>query len=345
MNDIVVNPFAGKSSEVVETAGAKQGQQREMAETQAMVVMAKKFPRDQVVATDRILNAFTRSSLAEDAQYQFSRGGADIVGPSIRAAEAIAQQWGNMSFGFRELSRGVAADGVGFSEVEAFCWDMENNSRRPAQFIVRHWRDTRSGGYKLKDERDIYELTANQAQRRVRACILALVPGDVTEAAMAQAAVTLKSTADTSPEAMKKMVSTFHDTFGITKEMIEKRIQRRIDAIQPAQVVSLKRIYVSLRDGMSAPEDWFEGAGAPPPSSGIDETKAAIKAAAEKAAADKASAKPMTVAEFHDELNKLQTPDSVVKHGALIENFEAKYHPELVKATDAKLKEVQKQAK
>ena len=29
-------------------------------------------------------------------------------------------------------------------------------------------------------------------------------------------------------------------------------------AIQPAQVVSLKTIYASLRDGMSAPADWFE---------------------------------------------------------------------------------------
>jgi hypothetical protein len=122
---------------------------------------------------------------------------------------------------------------------------------------VRHWRDTKSGGYKLKDERDIYELCANQAQRRLRACILASIPGDVTEAAMNQAETSLKAKADTSPEAMAKMLEAFAP-FGVTKEHVEKRIQRRLDAITPAQVVSLKRIYASLRDDMSTPAEWFD---------------------------------------------------------------------------------------
>ena len=37
-----------------------------------------------------------------------------------------------------------------------------------------------------------------------------------------------------------------------------KRIQRRLDAIQPAQVVGLKKVYASLRDGMSVAADWFD---------------------------------------------------------------------------------------
>jgi hypothetical protein len=83
-----------------------------------------------------------------------------------------------------------------------------------------------------------------------------VIPGDVTEAAVAQCEATMKSKADTSPEAMQRMVAAF-EPFGVTREQIEKRIQRRLDAIQPAQVVSLKKIYASLRDGMSAPIDWF----------------------------------------------------------------------------------------
>lgn len=254
----VDSPFAMQRLPAsVATAGASQNQSRELAETQTKYLMAQKFPRDVVAAMDRILNAFTRPTLAEKAEYQFARGGSDISGPSIRAAEAIAQQWGNMEQGFRELSRGNDSDGIPFSEVEAFCVDLEGRSSKRLQFIVRHWRDTKSGGYKLKDERDIYELIANQAQRRVRACILAMIPGDVTEAAMSQVEVTLKSTADTSPEAMQKMIAAFAP-WGVQKEHIEKRIQRRIDAIQPAQVVMLKRIYASLRDDMSVPADWFE---------------------------------------------------------------------------------------
>lgn len=256
LNPFTAQPAGGNGGGAL----ARGNEQRAVAEVQAAVLMAKRFPRDQVQAMDRILNAFTRPTLAEVSQYQYSKGGTDVSGPSIRSAEAIAQQWGNIDFGFRELSRGVGQDGVPFSEVEAYAWDMETLTRKPLQFIVRHWRDTKKGGYPLKEEREVYELVANQAQRRVRACLLSIIPGDVTEAAMKQADLTLKTTADTSPEAMAKMVEAF-TAFGVTKEQIETRIQRRIDAIQPAQVVSLKKIYVSLRDGMSSAQDWFDVAG------------------------------------------------------------------------------------
>lgn len=265
MNDIVESPFATSKAVAARPAssGAMANSNRQIAEVQAMLVMARANPRDQIAATDRILNAFTRPTLAASAMYQFARGGDDIDGPSIRAAEAMAQMWGNMEFGFRELSRGIGQDGIGFSEVEAYAWDLEVLTRRPIQFIARHWRDTKRGGYALKDERDIYELMANMAQRRVRACILAIIPGDVTEAAMKQADVTLNATADTSPEAITKMLEAFAP-FGVTKEQIEKRIQRRLEAMQPAQMVRLKKVYASLRDNMSTPADWFDVEGQEP---------------------------------------------------------------------------------
>jgi hypothetical protein len=264
MNALVENPFG---TAVAESAGSRQLQARENAEVMALAMMAKRFPRDTIKAADRIINAFSRIGLAEVSQYQYSKGGSDIAGPSIRAAEAIAQQWGNMSSGWSELSRSVGPDGVGVSEVEAFCIDYETVNQERLKFFVRHWRDTSRGGYALKDERDIYELCANQAQRRKRACILAQLPGDIIAAAINQATVTLRTKADTSPEAMTKMVEAF-GTFGVTRAQIEKRIQRRLDAIQPAQVVTLKRIYASLRDGVSDASEWFEdvedGAGAGP---------------------------------------------------------------------------------
>lgn len=300
--DLIDSPFAARTAgtavaAAADSAGSRQNQSRELAETQTKYLMAERFPRDEVAAMDRILNAFSRRTLAEKAQYQFARGGSDIAGPSIRAAEAIAQQWGNMDSGWRELQRGVDATGVPFSEVEAFCVDLQSRNSKRLQFIVRHWRDTKKGGYKLTDERDIYELCANQAQRRLRACILASVPGDVTEAAMQQAEVTLKANADTSAEAMAKMLEAF-SAFGVTKEHIEKRIQRRLDAIQPGQVVSLKRIYASLRDDMSTPAEWFDIEPEQPKASGIDAVRAAAaaKAGGSGKAATNAAPAPATAA-------------------------------------------------
>ncbi|WP_298233907.1 hypothetical protein [uncultured Azohydromonas sp.] len=291
--EVIQNPFdaaPGASRSVAEGAGARAVQARESAEVMALAMMAKRFPRDVIRATDRIRNSFTRQTLAEKAQYQYSRGGSDVVGPSIRAAEAMAQSWGNVSSGWREIGRYVAPDGVGVSEVEAFCVDHETNNREVIQFFVRHWRDTKHGGYRLKDERDIYELCANQAARRKRACILAQIPGDVTEMAMEQASATLRAKADTSPEGIKRLLDTFAGEFGVTKEQIERRIQRRIESIQPAQVVGLKRIYVSLRDEMSTPADWFEPVEVAPAANDAQGESGAGAAGQAPTAADKAKA-------------------------------------------------------
>lgn len=248
VNPFGTAPIAARPS----TAPAATDQQRAIAEVQAAMMIARMNPRDPIAAMDRIMNACSRPSLADAAVYTYSRGGSDISGPSIRLAEAMAQQWGNMQFGIRELSQGH-----GESTVQAFAWDVETNTRREVTFQVPHVRHTKRGVTRLEDPRDVYELVANQGARRLRACILAVIPGDVTEAAVAQCEVTMKAKADVSPEAMKRMVDAFA-AFGVTHAQIEKRIQRRLDAIQPAQVVSLKKIYASLRDGMSAAADWFE---------------------------------------------------------------------------------------
>jgi len=227
-------------------------QHRAMAEVQSAIVLAKKFPRNQIEAMDRILTACQRPALAEQALYTYARGGTDISGPSIRMAEAIAQNWQNLQFGIRELEQRN-----GESTIQAFAWDMETNVRQVKEFQVKHERYTKKGKYALQDPRDIYEMTANQGARRLRACILGVIPGDVIEAAVAQCEQTLKAKADTGPDAIKKMMESF-EKYGVTKEQIEKRIQRRLDSITPAQVVSLRKIYNSLRDGMSSPADWFE---------------------------------------------------------------------------------------
>lgn len=247
------NPFASQlPTRASNNAIADAGQQREIAEVQGAMLIAKRFPRDPVESTDRILNACTRATLAEGALYSYSRGGSDVTGPSIRLAEAMAQNWGNMDYGVRELEQ---RDGA--STVEAFAWDKETNTRQVKVFQVAHERHSRKGVQKLTDPRDIYELVANQGARRLRACILGIIPGDVTEAAVKQCEATLSANADTSPDGVKKLLAAF-EPYGVTKEHIEKRIQSRVDAIRPAQVVQLKKVYASLRDGMSSPGDWFD---------------------------------------------------------------------------------------
>ena len=84
-----------------------------------------------------------------------------------------------------------------------------------------------------------------------------MIPGDVIDAAVAQCEQTIRSNADTSPDGVQKLLKSF-EKYGVTREAVEKRIQCRIEAISPAQVVSLIKIGTSIKDGMSSAQDWFE---------------------------------------------------------------------------------------
>lgn len=282
------NPFAVDRPRQQQSASLSVAEAREVAEIQAGMLIAQRFPRDQIVAMDRILDACTRPSLAETALYEYSKGGTKIEGPSIRLAEVLAQNWGHIHMGVRELSQTH-----GESTVEAYAYDVQTGTRDSKVFQVRHWRDTKSGGYKIEDSREIYELVANVGARRKRACILAVIPGDVVEAAVAQCEKTMMIKAEVTPERLKELVA-FFATFGVSTAAIEKRIQRRLEAMTPGQLLGLGKIANSLKDGMSAAADWFElgetatiapAAGAPePPKGGVEKAKAAarVRAAKEK---------------------------------------------------------------
>ncbi|WP_455038774.1 hypothetical protein [Kingella denitrificans] len=224
---------------------------REATEVQAMVVMAKQFPRNQIQAMDRILNACTRQSLAEGAVYQYPRGNQMVEGPSIRLAEVLAQNWGNIDFGIREISQSN-----GESTVEAYAWDLETNTRQVKVFQVPHKRFAGGKTKNLTDPRDIYEIVANNGARRLRACILGVIPGDVVEAAVAQCGTTLAANVDLSEESIKKMLEAYNQ-YGVTAEIVQMRYQCRIEAIRPAQFLELRKIYTSIKDGMSKASDWF----------------------------------------------------------------------------------------
>ena len=237
----------------IHSVGAVAEQHRAIAEIQAALTVAAARPRDEVAAVEKIANSCQRIGLAEKSEYVYDRGGTEITGPTIDLLTVIANCWGNIQFGFRELSQRN-----GESEVEAFAWDLETNAKRSVTFTVPHKRVTRKGTTILTDPRDIYELVANQAQRRVRACLEAVVPPDVVEDAVNQCRATLKTTAQVTPESIAGLVDAF-GKLGVSKDKIEERLGRKLEAMQPAQLVSMRRIYKSITDGMSKPDEWFHG--------------------------------------------------------------------------------------
>lgn len=227
---------------------------RQAQEVQAAMVIAKRFPRDGVENYNRIMNACKRKGLAEKAMYEYPRGGQKVTGPSIRLAEALAQSWGNIDFGIVELEQKN-----GESQVMAYAWDLETNTRQTKIFSVPHIRGTKKGNVVLTDPRDIYEMVANQGARRLRACILGVIPGDVIEDAIVQCEKTLAE-GEKRPiiDIVREMAAIFQNEFSVPLEAIEKYIGCKSEAFSMNDLIRLKKVYVSLRDGMAKREDYFE---------------------------------------------------------------------------------------
>ncbi len=227
---------------------------RQTKEVQGQIVMAKRFPRDEIAARNRILTACQRKKLAEQAEYEYKRGTSKVTGPSIRLAEAMAQNWGNMDFGYVELERRA-----GESTVMAQAWDLETNTRQTRTFTVPHVRETKNGNYTLTSDRDINEMVSNQAARRVRACILGIIPGDITEEALEQCHKTLM---DGEEKPLKDLIAncvrTAEKTYQVPQESLEKYIGCKAEAFSMNDLIRLKRVFNSIKDGMAKREEIFE---------------------------------------------------------------------------------------
>lgn len=226
---------------------------RAIAEAQGKLVIAKRFPRNEVQAYAKAMQACQRKGLAEKAFYNYNRGGSSVSGPTIRFAEELARCWGNIEYGIKELSQDT-----GKSEMHAFAWDLETNSMSSQNFTNPHMREAGGKSKVLTSQRDIYEINANMAARRLRARILAILPGDLVESAIQECKRTIAGKNDEPLiDRVKKMVVQF-EKFGVTQQQIEKRLKRSISAMTMEDFVDYVGIYNSLKDGASKPSEWFE---------------------------------------------------------------------------------------
>lgn len=226
---------------------------RAIAEAQGKLVIAKRFPRDEVQAYLRVQQACSRKGIAEKAFYSYSRGGSVVSGPSIRFAEELARCWGNIDYGIKELSQDD-----GKSEMQAYAWDLETNAISVQNFTNPHIRETKSGAKKLTSQRDIYEINANMGARRLRSRILAILPADFVDMAISVCKDTLAGNSEEPLiDRVKKMVVTF-SKLGVTQEQIEKRLKRKIDTMTIEDFTDYIGIYNAIKQGESKIADWFE---------------------------------------------------------------------------------------
>ncbi|MEK4030736.1 hypothetical protein MKZ02_19660 [Pseudobacillus sp. FSL P4-0506] len=260
---------------------------REMEEVKGAIFLAKQFPRNVFQSEQRILDSCKRPALAQVAMYQYPRGGTKVTGPSIRLAEVLAQNWGNISFGVKELEQRP-----GESVAMAYAWDLETNVRQEKVFTVPHSMKAKGSIKKLDDPRDIYEKVANDGSRRLRACILGIIPGDIVDKAIAACEDTLRGNSKGPlKDRVASALKTFKEQHRVTQEMIEDKFGYNADSFTEYDYLELIKIFNSLKDGMSKVEDWFDK-GASKKNKQSDLAKSFESENKETAASEKEEAKP-----------------------------------------------------
>lgn len=220
-------------------------QSRAIAEVQAAVVVAQQVPRSEAMALKRADDTCGMTEVAERAFFKFPRGGQTVSGPSVHLARELARCWGNIKHGLRELNRD---DDAGRSEMLAYAWDVETNTRAETSFIVPHKRDKKGGPEALIDMRDIYENNANAGARRLREMIFAVLPPYLIERAKEKCMETLrKGGGRPLPEQRADTIGAF-EKIGIARHRLESKLGKA-DAWTEIDIANLRVSYQSIKRG------------------------------------------------------------------------------------------------
>ncbi|MDV7194765.1 hypothetical protein [Mycolicibacterium fortuitum] len=226
-------------------------QQRAIAEVQAAVVVSQNCPRDMADAEREMEYVCGRLDMAEQAFYQVTNRG---TGPTVHLMRELARIWGNVDHGVKELHRN---DEAGESEVQAFAWDIQKNTRSSRTFIVPHQRMVKGQRKDLVDLQDIYLNNQNIGARAVRECIGTILPRWFTEKAQNVCHETLKH-GEGKPlrDRIESLIGAF-DGIGVTVGQLEARIGRQRGQWTPEDVAQLTVAGQSIRRGEAQKDELF----------------------------------------------------------------------------------------
>lgn len=230
-------------------------QSRAVAEVQAAVIVAQQCPRSVPLAIAAMEEACAQIELAARAFFSYPRAGETVNGPSVHLARELARTWGNIQHGITELARD---DNRGESEMQAWAWDVQTNTRSSNTFIVPHKRDTKKGVKDLTDMRDIYENNANNGARRLREAIFSVLPAWYSARAQTLCQATIENGGGRPlAQRIADAVKAFERYRVSPARMAAKFGHAGVDDLTASDVAQLGVIYDSLKQGTVTIDDEF----------------------------------------------------------------------------------------
>lgn len=240
--DIALPSDRRVSSNITSQATAIE-QARAIAEVQASVVVAQQCPRDIARAEGETRDVCGRMSLANRAFYRVPKRGS---GPSVHLARELARIWGNVQYGVWETRRD---DEAGESEIQAWAWDVQTNTRSSRSFVVPHQRMVQGERKRLVDLGDVYLNNQSVGARAVRECIYTVLPTWLVELAEETCRTTLRD-GDGKPLSVRidEMAQAFAG-LGVKVAQIETKLGRKRGQWDAGDVASMAVLYSSIQRG------------------------------------------------------------------------------------------------
>lgn len=226
-------------------------QARAVAEVQAAVIVAQQCPRDMLRAEAEMRDVCGRLTMAERAFYRVPNRG---TGPSVHLMRELARIWGNLDYGVRELRRD---DDKGESEMQAWAWDQQTNTRSSRSFIVPHARMKGKDRQKLSDLGDVYLNNQNVGARAVRECINTVLPTWFTEASQEICRRTLEDgEGEPLTDRVENMIRIFGN-IGVTVKQLEARIGSKRGRWTAGDVAEMGIVYKSIKqEGLNVADEF-----------------------------------------------------------------------------------------
>jgi hypothetical protein len=232
-------------------------QSRAVAEVHAAVFVAQQCPRDMNRAESEMRDACGRLATANRAFYRVPNRGS---GPSVHLARELARIWGNVDYGVKELRRD---DKEGTSEILAYAWDVQTNTRSTRTFVVPHQRMAQGKRKDLTDLGDVYLNNQNVGARAVRECIFTVIPTWFTEDAQTICRRTLENgEGEPLGARIEKMVTAFRATYGVKAEQIEAKLGRKRGQWDAGDIATMMICFQSIGRGEVTVDEEFPTAAA-----------------------------------------------------------------------------------
>jgi hypothetical protein len=320
-------PFAGlmqaPRNEISATASAASAQMQ----VQAQYAIAKRFPRDMDQVRIAVLKDCRRPRFAEKARYKKPTGSKwnpatrqaedqFAEGPSIRFAEAAARAFGNIHPTIvtlqdddekRVLHASVTDFESNLSWGKDFTvektversklrtvWEGQGQERKQVAVPPLFTRSNTAGKavyvYPTTDD-ELQQKEGRLASIIIRNLIVRVLPADLVEEAMEVVVETLTKKIKDDPEGERKRLIDAFAAIGITPAMLAEYLLKPVAGLDPAELLELRGIYQSLKDGELRWAELVAMKNVEPDADAGAKKKAEETAKKVKSAADKVKAK------------------------------------------------------